>query len=193
MDIQPSKKIQALGSYAFADVDKMVDALKEKGITPVDFGVGDPKDPVPEFVREALKASADKNATSGYPSYIGQGSYRQACSNWMKNRFGVQLNPDTEISSTLGSKEAIFNLKEGGISRPIETTEGLYLFELVRREPAHTESLEEARPRIEKMLLEKKADAALRARMQLLKNTYSVVTNPKALVPLLNRPLYAKK
>jgi LL-diaminopimelate aminotransferase len=50
-----SNTIQSLAPYAFAEVDKLVDALKAQGITPIDFGVGDPIDPTPQFIRDALK------------------------------------------------------------------------------------------------------------------------------------------
>jgi len=113
MDITPSQKIASTGSYAFAEVNKLVDQLKEKGISPIDFGVGDPSSPVPDFVIEAGYAGMQKHATTGYPSYIGMPSFRQAAADYMQRRFGVALDPETEISSNIGSKEAIFNLPLG--------------------------------------------------------------------------------
>lgn len=116
MSFEPSKRLAALKPYAFAEVNKLVDELKSRGITPIDFGVGDPRDPTPVFVREALKKAADAHATSGYPSYIGNKNFRNAVAKWMKSRFNVELNADTEISSSIGSKEAIFNFPEGFIN-----------------------------------------------------------------------------
>ena len=111
-----SNTIQSLAPYAFAEVDKLVDALKEQGISPIDFGVGDPIDPTPEFIREALKKGADTHACAGYPSNIGMPSYRQAIANWYKDRFKVEINPDTEICSNIGSKEGIFNFPKGHLN-----------------------------------------------------------------------------
>ena len=51
--------------------------------------------------------------SSGYPSYIGAPEFRQAIGQWIQKRFGVQMDPATEISSTIGSKEAVFNFPEG--------------------------------------------------------------------------------
>ena len=116
MDIAASRRVQSIGAYAFAEVDKEVEKLKAKGITPIDFGVGDPTAPTPEIVREAAKVGLDKRATAGYPSYIGAPEYRQACAAWMQRRFGVDMDPDTQISSTLGSKEAVFHLHEGFVN-----------------------------------------------------------------------------
>lgn len=112
INIKPSKRLQSLGGYAFYEVDKMVSALKDQGINPIDFGVGDPKDEAPKFVRNALKKAVDKYSTSGYPNYDGSENFKSAASKWMKKRFGVECNPKTEICSSIGSKEAIFNFSE---------------------------------------------------------------------------------
>jgi LL-diaminopimelate aminotransferase len=111
-----SSIIQNLAPYAFAEVDKLVDGLKSQGVTPIDFGVGDPIDPTPEFIREALKKGTDTHACAGYPSNIGMPSYRKAIADWYKTRFSVELNPDTEICSNIGSKEGIFNFPKGVIN-----------------------------------------------------------------------------
>jgi LL-diaminopimelate aminotransferase len=113
MSIVPSRRVSSIGTYAFAEVDRLVAALKEKGVRPIDFGVGDPTMPTPEVVRRACAEALDTRATAGYPSYIGSAEYRCACSDWMKRRFGVDLDPATSISSTVGSKEAVFHLNEG--------------------------------------------------------------------------------
>ncbi|MCT4592007.1 MAG: aminotransferase class I/II-fold pyridoxal phosphate-dependent enzyme [Candidatus Gracilibacteria bacterium] len=104
-----SRRISNLGFYAFAEVESKVQVLKDKGIKPVDFGVGDPIEPTPEIIREALKKAADERKTSGYPSYVGDTKYLAKIAEWTKNRFDVELDPKTEITSTVGSKEAVFN------------------------------------------------------------------------------------
>lgn len=112
MNIAPSKRLQSLGGYAFAEVDKLVAELQSRGVTPIDFGVGDPMDPTPEFVRNVTKEAVDRHACTGYPSYVGSAEFRKAAADWMSRRFGVRLDPATEITSTVGSKEAIFNFPE---------------------------------------------------------------------------------
>ncbi|MHA1300841.1 MAG: aminotransferase class I/II-fold pyridoxal phosphate-dependent enzyme [Candidatus Helarchaeota archaeon] len=116
MKIISSDRVNAIGSYAFADVDKMVNELKAKGITPIDFGVGDPKAPTPKLVREACKKALDIRKTAGYPGYTGSQEYRETISKWMKKRFNISLNPDTEITSSLGGKEAVFNFHFGFVN-----------------------------------------------------------------------------
>ena len=112
MDIKTSNRLAGLTGYAFAEVDKEVSNLKKLGIAPIDFGVGDPKEPTPELIREAIKKAVDERKSSGYPSYIGTDEYRQAISHWHKKRFGVNLDYRTEITSTIGAKEAIFHFPE---------------------------------------------------------------------------------
>jgi len=109
MEIKPNKIIQGFGKYAFAEVDELADKLKAQGIAPVDFGVGDPQEPTPARIRAACKEAIDARKAAGYPSYVGDKAYREEIANWTKHRFGVSLNPETEICSSIGSKEAIFN------------------------------------------------------------------------------------
>ena len=113
MEIKYSKLINKTGKYAFAEINKKVDELKQKGIKVIDFGVGDPKSPTPYFVINNLSKLARNRATSGYPSYIGDLNYRKACAKYMKREYDVELDPETEISSTIGSKEAIFHFPIG--------------------------------------------------------------------------------
>lgn len=116
MEIVPSERVASIGAYAFAEVDKEVQKLKDKGIEPIDFGVGDPTTPTPEIIREATKLGIEKRKSSGYPSYTGSPEFRKAASKWMSRRFGISLDPATEISSTIGSKEAVFNFAEGFVN-----------------------------------------------------------------------------
>lgn len=108
--------MESIGTYAFAEVDRKVAELRAKGIIPTDFGVGDPTVPTPESIREAVKQSVDKRAAAGYPPYEGLPEFRKACSEWMDRRFGVALDPDREITSTIGSKEAVFNFAEAFVN-----------------------------------------------------------------------------
>ncbi len=113
MNIQLSKRISEAAPYAFAEVDKKVAELKAKGVHVIDFGVGDPSSPTPDFVNDALYEAAKKRATYGYPNYAGDLSFREACAEYMKREFEVTLDPETEITATIGSKEAVFNFPLG--------------------------------------------------------------------------------
>jgi LL-diaminopimelate aminotransferase len=113
MKIEASKRLRGIGGYAFDEVDKKVEELKAKGITPIDFGVGDPTAPTPPLIRQAAAAGLERRKSSGYPSYIGDVEFREAIAGWVERRYGLAVDPQLEISSTIGSKEAVFNFHEG--------------------------------------------------------------------------------
>jgi LL-diaminopimelate aminotransferase len=108
--IQCNEIIKNLKSFAFDDIEEMFQNLKKQGVTPIDFGIGDPKDETPEFIREVAKKSIDKNATRGYPLYDGTIEYRKSISNWYKKRFNVAIDENKEICPAIGAKEIVFNL-----------------------------------------------------------------------------------
>ena len=109
MEPRPSRRVATLGAYAFAEVDAAVERLRAQGASVIDFGVGDPTDPTPAIVRDACRSALDARARSGYPSYVGDPGFRAAAAAWMERRFGVRLDPASEVTSTVGSKEAVFH------------------------------------------------------------------------------------
>jgi len=110
--MKTSKRLSSLTGYAFAEIDNKVKDLRSEGISPIDFGVGDPTEPTPEIVRKALSDGANRHASGGYPNYTGSDEYRTAIAHWTKKRFDLDLNPATEICASVGSKEAVFNFPE---------------------------------------------------------------------------------
>jgi LL-diaminopimelate aminotransferase len=106
-------RIRSLPAYPFAVINDKVAELRDAGVEPVDFGVGDPTLPTPALVRERLKAAVDERASSGYPSYVGAPEFRNAAAGWIYRTFGVQLDPNTQVTTTIGSKEGIFNFPLG--------------------------------------------------------------------------------
>ena len=108
--ISPSRFINKMRPYAFAEIDRMKAELERRGVKVIDFGVGDPTSPTPEIVRSACKKALDTRARSGYPSYEGSPEFRSAVATWFDKRFGVTLDPEEEITATIGSKQSIFML-----------------------------------------------------------------------------------
>jgi len=100
-------RLSALPPYLFAAIDKAKAEVAKKGMDIISLGIGDPDLPTPEFIIEALYQSAKKPMNHRYPDYIGMLAYRQAVADWYKQRFSVDLDPETEIVSLIGSKEGI--------------------------------------------------------------------------------------
>ncbi len=99
-----------LEPYLFAQIDKKRDALKAQGVDVISLGIGDPDQPTPAHIVEAMEKAIRKPENHQYPDYAGSKAYREACASYMDKRFGVKLNPDTEILALIGSKEGIAHL-----------------------------------------------------------------------------------
>jgi N-succinyldiaminopimelate aminotransferase len=78
---------------------------------PISLGIGEPKHATPPFIQEALAADL-ATGLAGYPPTAGSPALRQACAGWMQRRYGMQLNPDTQVLPVLGSREALFALAQ---------------------------------------------------------------------------------
>jgi LL-diaminopimelate aminotransferase len=102
-----SKKIQALPPYLFLEIDKAKRAARAQGRDIIDLGIGDPDQPTPKFIIEALASAALDPANHRYALDQGMPVLRSAIRDWYKARFNVDLNPDAEILPLIGSKEGI--------------------------------------------------------------------------------------
>jgi succinyldiaminopimelate transaminase len=105
-----SPVLAGLEQYPFARLDDWRAEVRARGTEPIDFGMGDPREVTPPFIREALLASVDD--VSSYPRATGLPELRTAIAGWIERRFGVTVDPATEIVPTLGSKEAIFSFAQ---------------------------------------------------------------------------------
>lgn len=107
---QPSKNFEHLAPYLFAQIDRKRDALKARGIDVISLGIGDPDQPTPAHIVEAMERAIRKPENHRYPAYEGSLAYRQATATYMQRRFGVEIDPATESLALIGSKEGIANL-----------------------------------------------------------------------------------
>jgi succinyldiaminopimelate transaminase len=105
-----SPVLTELAQYPFARLDDWKAEATTSGLELIDFGMGDPREVTPAFIREALAASIEP--VSSYPRATGLPELREAVSGWIERRFGVAVDPATEIVPTLGSKEAIFSFAQ---------------------------------------------------------------------------------
>jgi succinyldiaminopimelate transaminase len=105
-----SPVLSGMRSYPFLRLTEAKRRLVERGVAVVDFGIGEPREETPAFIRAALVASVETRST--YPAAEGLPELRAAIADWCERRFGVALDPGTEVLPTLGSKEAIFHLAQ---------------------------------------------------------------------------------
>jgi aspartate/methionine/tyrosine aminotransferase len=111
-----SPVVREVGTYPFARLDDAKRRVVDRGVALIDFGVGDPREPTASVIREALIGGIRE--TMEYPKAAGLPELRVAIADWVLRRFGVRLNPDSEIVPTLGSKEAVFSLAQVVVDRP---------------------------------------------------------------------------
>ena len=104
-----AKRTETLPPYLFAEIDKKKQAAIERGVDIISLGIGDPDKPTPKNIVDAMHKAIDDPSTHNYPPYHGMKEFREGAVKWFENRFGVKFNPNGEIVSLIGSKEAIHN------------------------------------------------------------------------------------
>lgn len=102
-----AKRIETLPPYLFAELDRRLAAKRAEGVDVISLGVGDPDLPTPEHVVAAIREAVGDPATHRYPSYAGGPELRGAVAAWYGRRFGVELDPETQVMGLIGSKEGI--------------------------------------------------------------------------------------
>lgn len=100
------------GAYPFVRLAEAKRRVMEAGVPLVDFGVGEPREETPAFIRAALCAAVEAEPVSVYPTAPGLPALRESIAAWVGRRFGAEVDPDAEVIPTLGSKEAIYGLAQ---------------------------------------------------------------------------------
>ena len=94
--------------YPFVKLERRRKELAPPGVASINFGMGDPREETPRFIRDTLKAALP--AVSSYPATAGKPELRAACAAWMKRRYGVDLDPERHVLPANGTKEAVFTM-----------------------------------------------------------------------------------
>ncbi|EAL0333953.1 LL-diaminopimelate aminotransferase [Campylobacter coli] len=102
--------IERLPNYVFAEVNAIKMAARRAGKDIIDFSMGNPDGKTPQHIIDKLCESANKDKTSGYSTSMGIYKLRLAICNWYKRKYGVNLDPESEVVATMGSKEGFVNL-----------------------------------------------------------------------------------
>src|SRR6195952_3696468 len=105
-------RIQRLPPYVFEEVNRLKARLRAQGVDIIDFGMGNPDMPTPKHIVHKLVETARDPKAGRYSASKGIPGLRKAMAGYYERRFGVKLNPETEVISTLGSKEGFANLAQ---------------------------------------------------------------------------------
>ncbi len=103
-------RLGLLPPYLFAAIEQKIADKRAAGVDIISLGIGDPDTPTPDLVVQRMQAAVADPSTHQYPSNRGRQSFRDSLAGFYDRRFGVDLDPDTEIIPALGAKEAVANL-----------------------------------------------------------------------------------
>jgi LL-diaminopimelate aminotransferase len=106
----PSTRLEAIPPYMFAELERRVAAKREAGIDVISLGIGDPDTPTQPHIVEAMQQAVADPGTHQYPSNRGRAEFREAFAGFYQRRFGVQIDPESEVIPAIGAKECIYNL-----------------------------------------------------------------------------------
>ena len=108
--MKPSKRLEQIPPYLFAELERKIAAKRAAGVDVISLGIGDPDTPTYAPIVAAAQAAVADPSTHTYPSNRGLASFREAVARFYDRRFGVELDPETEVMPAIGAKECIFNL-----------------------------------------------------------------------------------
>src|ERR1700690_1689230 len=108
--MRPSSRLEQIAPYLFAELERKIEANRAAGVDVISLGIGDPHTPTyAPIVAAAQRAVADPS-THQYPTNRGRKEFREAVAGFYARRFGVEIDPETEVMPAIGAKECIFNL-----------------------------------------------------------------------------------
>jgi LL-diaminopimelate aminotransferase len=108
--MRSSRRLERIPPYLFAELERKIAAKRAAGIDVISLGIGDPDTPTFAPIVEAAQAAVADPSTHTYPSNRGRVEFREAVAAFYRRRFGVTLDPQTEVMPAIGAKECIFNL-----------------------------------------------------------------------------------
>ena len=105
-----AERVKRLPPYIFAEIEQLKLEKKKQGLDLIPLGIGDPDLTTPELILNEMLEQAKIPENQNYPTSMGEEDFRNAVANWYKVRFGLDLNPEIEISNVIGGKEGVANI-----------------------------------------------------------------------------------
>ncbi|KAF0134585.1 MAG: LL-diaminopimelate aminotransferase apoenzyme [Candidatus Saganbacteria bacterium] len=109
MIIEEAKRLKKLPVYVFARLDELKEIERKKGADLIDLGMGNPDVPPPAGVIKKIKEAVDDPEVSRYPLSQGAEDFRTAVSKWVKKQYQLNISPQDEVATLIGSKEGLIH------------------------------------------------------------------------------------
>jgi LL-diaminopimelate aminotransferase len=108
--VKASSRLDKIPPYLFAELERKISEKRAAGVDVISLGIGDPDTPTYGPIVAAAQLAVADPSTHRYPSNRGRQEFREAVAGFYQRRFGVRLDPATEVMPAIGAKECIFNL-----------------------------------------------------------------------------------
>src|SRR3954465_1405705 len=107
---EPSRRLEAVPAYMFAELERRVAEKRRAGVDVISLGIGDPDRATYPHIVEAMRTAVAAPANHRYPSTRGREGFRDSFGSFYDERFGVELDPESEVMPAVGAKECIYHL-----------------------------------------------------------------------------------
>jgi LL-diaminopimelate aminotransferase len=107
--MEVSRRLKSIPPYVFAEIDKKRQAAIARGVDVINLGIGDPDQPTPNHIVAAMREAIGDPINHRYPPYGGTKEYKTAAAEFCLKRYGIEVDPDNEVTSLIGSKEGLHN------------------------------------------------------------------------------------
>jgi LL-diaminopimelate aminotransferase len=106
----PSRRVEAMPPYSFAELERRITAKREAGVDVISLGIGDPDEPTYPHIIKAMEEAVAEDSNQKYPTNRGRDEFRRAFADFYGERFGVEIDAETEVIPAIGAKECIYHL-----------------------------------------------------------------------------------
>jgi LL-diaminopimelate aminotransferase len=108
--VRTTERLDRIPPYLFAELERKIEAKRAAGVDIISLGIGDPDSPTPEHIIRAMTGALRDPATHRYPTNRGRREFRDAVASFYGSRFGVSIDPESQVMPAIGGKECVFNL-----------------------------------------------------------------------------------
>ncbi|MBY8983881.1 MAG: aminotransferase class I/II-fold pyridoxal phosphate-dependent enzyme [Candidatus Lokiarchaeota archaeon] len=116
MKLEYAERVKTLPKYIFVEIEQLIAEKRKEGVDFIPLGIGDPDLTTPEIIVQEMIEQARNPENQNYPSSMGEEFFREEVARWNKVRYGINLNPKTEITHVMGGKEGVANIARAFIN-----------------------------------------------------------------------------